>query len=111
VTFRRWDVIAVNYPFVEGHSAKRRPGLIISGEALHLAHDVYFVAMITTAKAGQQKDDIPIRDHLAAGLPEACVIRMTRVTTLSDQQIDRRLGAIAAGERNAVQRLLKQYVP
>ena len=68
------------------------------------------IPMITFEK-GQRKDDIPIGDHLAAGLPEACVIRMTRVTTLSDQQIDRRLGTITAGEQNAVQRLLKQYIP
>jgi mRNA interferase MazF len=111
VTFSRWDVVAVNYPFLEGHGSKRRPGLIISGDRLHQDHGVYLCAMITTAKAGQQSDDVPIKDHGAAGLPEACIVRVTRITTLSDAQIDRRIGTIAARERNAVQGLLKRFIP
>jgi len=111
VTFSRWDVIAVNYPFIEGHGSKRRPGLVISGERLHQDYGVYLCAMITTAKADQQRDDVPIKDHRAAGLPEACVVRVPRITTLSDAQIDRRLGTISAGDRNAVQGLIKRFIP
>ena len=30
MTFRRWDVVSVPFPFVEGHASKRRPALVVS---------------------------------------------------------------------------------
>lgn len=111
MTYDRWDVVAVLYPFLEGDQAKHRPALILSTERLHEKHGVHWVAMITTAKAGPREDDIPITDHKFAGLPEACVIRLSRLTTLGDQQIARRLGSIPPKQRNAVQALLKKYMP
>jgi mRNA-degrading endonuclease toxin of MazEF toxin-antitoxin module len=56
VTYKKWDVIAVPFPFVEGTEAKRRPALIVSSDALHAPHRVYWAMMITTAKAGVRPD-------------------------------------------------------
>ena len=109
--YKRWDVVAVEYPFIEGDTAKRRPALIVSSDALHQTHDVCWAAMITTARAGVRRDDVPVTDHRAAGLPEECVIRTTRLTTLSDAQIARRIGAITSRDRNAVAALIKRFLP
>ncbi len=46
-----------------------------------------------------------------AGLPESCVIRASRLTTLSDVQISYRLGSITAKDRRPVTGLLKKYLP
>jgi mRNA interferase MazF len=111
VTYSRWDVVAVPFPFIEGTESKRRPALIVSTEALHAAHGLYWAVMITTAKAGMQPDDLPIAEPAKAGLPADCVIRVSRLTTLSDQQIDRKLGTISPKLRNAVASLIKRYAP
>ncbi len=111
MTYRRWDVVAVHYPFIEGTEAKKRPALIVSSEALYEAHRVYWAAMITTAKAGVRPGDIAIADCRKAGLPEDCVIRLSRVTTVSDAQISHRTGAVVPKDRNAVAALLKRYLP
>jgi mRNA interferase MazF len=111
VTYDRWDVVVVAYPFLEGDQAKQRPALIVSSERLYQQHGLYWVAMITTAKAGLLEDDIPITDPQAAGLPDSCVIRVSRLTTLSDRQITRRRGTVPPRQRNAVQALLKKYMP
>jgi mRNA interferase MazF len=111
VTYSRWDVVAVVFPFLEGDQAKHRPALIVSSERLHEKHELYWVAMITTAKAGLREEDIPIANAELAGLPESCVIRVSRLTTLSDRQILRRLGSISPKQRNAVQALLRRYAP
>ncbi len=111
MTYRRWDVVAVHYPFIEGTEAKKRPALIVSSEALYEAHRVYWAAMITTAKAGVRPGDIAIADCRKAGLPEECVIRLSRVTTVSDAQISHRTGAVVPKDRNAVAALLKRYLP
>ncbi len=111
MTYKRWDVVAVPYPFIEGDEAKRRPALIVSGDDLNTTHGVYWVAMITSAKSGKRPEDIAVTDHQKAGLPESCVIRASRLTTLSDVQISYRLGSISVKDRRAVTGLLKKYLP
>ncbi len=111
MTYSRWDVVTVVFPFLEGDQAKHRPALIVSTERLYEKHELYWVVMITTAKAGMREDDIPISSPEPAGLPDSCVIRVSRLTTLSDRQIVRRLGSIQPKQRNAVQALLRKYAP
>jgi mRNA-degrading endonuclease toxin of MazEF toxin-antitoxin module len=109
--YKRWDVVAVAFPFVEGDAAKRRPAVIVSGDSLAVDHGVYWIAMITTAKAGIRPGDLPVTDHRKVGLPEDCVIRVSRITTLSEAQIARRLGSLTARDRTAVATLLRRYLP
>lgn len=89
MTFDRWDVVAVAFPFLEGTDAKRRPALVVSAERLRREQGVYWVAMITTAKSGRHADDVVV----------------------GDAQIARRLGDIAPKDRNAVSALLRRYAP
>ena len=69
VTYRRWDVVAVDYPFLEGADSKRRPAVVVSTEALREEAGVYWLMMITTAKAGVRRGDIAVSDAAKAGLP------------------------------------------
>ncbi len=111
MTFRRWDVVVVGYPFIEGDQVKKRPALIVSSDALHATHGVYWIVMITTAKAGLRAADIPITDPRLVGLPTDCVIRVPRLTTLSNAQIQYRRGSITARDRTAVAAVLKKFLP
>lgn len=111
MTYKRWDVVAVPYPFIEGGEAKRRPALIVSADDLNASHGVYWVAMITSAKSGKRPEDIAVTDHRKAGLPESCVIRASRLATLSDLQIAYRLGSITSKDRRAVTGFLKKHLP
>jgi mRNA interferase MazF len=108
VTFERWQVISVPFPFVEGHGGKRRPALVISTDAFHRAHRACFGAMITTARHMQdlRPDDIPIRDLVRAGLPRPCVIRVARVATFEWSEAIHPVGSLSPAERQPVSRLL-----
>ncbi len=110
-TFKRFDVVAVTYPFLEGDQTKRRPGLVVSADSLAATHGVYWIMMVTTAKAGLRPADIPIGNHRAVGLPEPCVIRPSRLTTVGELQIQRRLGSLGARDRRAVEYVLRQWLP
>lgn len=111
MTFRRWDVVVVEFPYIEGMDSKRRPALIVSTDRLHRGHRLYWTVMITTAKAGMRADDIRVTNHEQAGLPEDCVIRVPRMSAFLDNQIQRRLGTITAKDRTAVSALLHRYMP
>lgn len=110
VTYKKWDVVAVPFPFIEGTEAKKRPALVVSSDTLHATHRIYWAMMITTAKAGARPDDIHIGNPKGAGLPADCVIRPGRMTTLGEAQIERRIGVIGAKERNAVANILRRYL-
>ena len=108
---KRWDVVRLTFPYLEGHDAKKRPALIVSTEALTANYRVLWAMMITTAKGGTLAEDIPIKDPASAGRPEDCVIRPSRLFTVSQDLLDRRLGAIKPQERNAVTAFLKKHIP
>jgi mRNA interferase MazF len=111
VTYSRWDVVAVHFPFLEGTDAKRRPALIVSSDRLHKEQALFWIVMITTAKTGKRPGDIEVTNIERAGLPENCVIRVARITAVSEGQIARRLGDVTNKDRTAVIALLKQYAP
>jgi mRNA interferase MazF len=111
VICKRWDVVRLTFPYVEGHDTKKRPALIVSTETLTASCRVLWAMMITTAKGGMLAEDIPIKDHTSAGLPEECVIRPSRLFTISIDLLDRRLGTIKPQERNAVAAFLKKHIP
>ena len=111
MTFSRWDVVALDFPFLEGTDSKRRPALIISSDRLRKDFGLYWIVMITTAKAGLRPDDIVIADRERAGLPQDCVIRVSRIAVVAENQVTRRLGDITPKDRNAVVALLRRYLP
>jgi mRNA-degrading endonuclease toxin of MazEF toxin-antitoxin module len=111
VTFKRWDVVRMTFPYLEGHDAKKRPALIVSTEALAASHKVLWAVMITTAKGGTLPEDIAVTDPVEAGLVEDCVIRPSRLFTVSADLLDRRLGSIKPRDRNAVAAFLKKHMP
>ncbi len=111
MTFRRWDIISVPFPFIEGHATKRRPALVVSTDAFHRAHRTCFGAMITTARHMQdlRPDDIEIADLGAAGLRQPCVIRVARIATFEWGDQIRRVGKLHLRERQGVQTLLQRW--
>jgi mRNA-degrading endonuclease toxin of MazEF toxin-antitoxin module len=108
---QRWDVVSVPFPFVEGYDIKRRPAVIISTDVLHRSHDLAYAAMVTTARdmTDLRLHDIVVNNAAAAGLPEKCVIRPSRITAIELSKNIRRLGSLSAQERRAVQAVLKQW--
>jgi mRNA interferase MazF len=112
VTFRRWDVLSVPFPFVERHASKRRPALVVSTDTFHRAHRACFGAMITTARHMQdlRPDDIEIGDLAKAGLPRPCVIRLARVATFEWGDQIRRVGTLHRPERHAIETLLQRWL-
>ena len=111
MTYERWDVVAVDFPFIEGMEAKRRPALIVSSDKLRQEHGLYWTLMVTTAKGGQRAEDIPVSNLDRAGLSVPCVIRASRIAAIAERGIARRIGDIAPRDRSAVSALLKRYLP
>lgn len=102
MTFSRFDVVVVPFPFTDRSTTVRRPALILSDpETFGIATGQSLMAMITRAAGTRWPHDHAVDDRATAGLPEACFVRM-KLFTLDHRLILRRLGALGNSDAIAV---------
>lgn len=89
------DVVVVPFPFTDLPVTKRRPALVLSAAAFQKETGHAVCAMITTAQASAWPSDHAIGDLRAAGLTQACVVRM-KLFTIDAALVLRRAGRLAA---------------
>lgn len=101
MTFDRFAVHYVEFPFSDQPRRKGRPALVLTDPDFTHATGNVTVAMITSAKHSSWPGDCPIDDLGAVGLTQACKVRM-RFTTIATPRIGRFQGRLAAQDRMQV---------
>lgn len=111
MTFERWDVVAVPFPFTDRTASRRRPALVISdAAALGAPVGHHVLAMITSATHRRRPLDVEIEDRARAGLPAPSVVRM-KLFTLDERLVDRRVGTLAGADASRVMASLARLFP
>lgn len=108
VSYERFDVVKVPFPFTDKAQAKKRPALILSANTPFNAparHSV--LAMITSAKNSAWPLDVGVTDLTAAGLPAPSVVRM-KLFTLDHRLVLGKIGCLGASDEAAVTRALEK---
>lgn len=107
MTFDRYSVVVVPFPFTDRAQSKRRPALILSDTPRFgslIGHSV--MAMITSARNAPWPLDVPIQDLGSAGLSAPSVVRM-KLFTLDHRFVLARKGTLSANDRAAVEQALR----
>lgn len=110
MTYERFDVVVVPFPFLDSSASKRRPAVVISHEAAFNApagHSV--MAMITSAGNAPWPLDRPVQDISSAGLSAPSVVRM-KLFTLDNRFVLRRAGKLSSRDGKALAAALKTLV-
>ena len=108
-TLTQWDVVVVPFPFSNQPGTKRRPALVLSANSFNRrGHAV--LAMITSAAHHPWPGDVNVNDLKAAGLTKPCLVRL-KLFTLDQRLIIKRLGHLAATDRQPVSQQLHTYLP
>lgn len=112
MSFERFSVVRVPFPFTDRNASKNRPALVLSDAASFntpAGHSV--MAMITSAANPPWPLDCPIADLAAAGLPAPSVVRF-KLFTLDHRLVRGQIGALsdrdAAMVRSGLARLLER---
>jgi mRNA interferase MazF len=99
VSFERFSVVVVPFPFADRASVRRRPAVVVSNkETLGDLAGHSVMAMVTSSANPPWPLDVEITDLQSAGLPKPSVTRM-KLFTLDDRLVLRvagRLGAVDA---------------
>ncbi len=106
MSYERFTVVRVPFPFTDRNASKNRPVPVLSAAARFNAPSVHSVmAMINSAENAPWPLDCPIADLAAAGLPAPSVVRF-KLFTLDHRLVRGALGALAPGDASAVEAAL-----
>ncbi len=95
MTFDRFTVVRVPFPFTDRDSAKNLPALVLSTSAAFNAASCHSVmAMITSSANARWPLDCALQDHAAAGLPAPSTVRF-KLFTLDHRLVRGELGRLA----------------
>jgi mRNA interferase MazF len=95
VTFERFSVVRVPFPFTDREATKSRPALVLSDpDAFNSPAGHSVMAMITSAANPPWPLDCPITDLGAAGLPAPSKVRF-KLFTLDHRLVRGRLGRLS----------------
>jgi mRNA interferase MazF len=96
VSFERFAVVRVPFPFTDRNATKNRPALVLSDAAafnVPAGHSV--MAMITSQGNAPWPLDCPLTDIAAAGLPAPSLVRF-KLFTLDQRLVRGELGKLSA---------------
>ena len=68
MSYDRFDVILVLFPFTEKKAHKQRPAIVLSDKVFAEVHGHSICAMVTTAGTTSWPSDLVISDYVGAGL-------------------------------------------
>jgi mRNA interferase MazF len=110
VTFDRFSVVRVPFPFTDRTATKNRPALILSDAALFnrpIGHSV--MAMITSVSHAPWPLDCPLGDLAAAGLPAPSMVRF-KLFTLDHRLVRGELGHLGPADEGKVRHALMELL-
>jgi mRNA interferase MazF len=110
MSFDRWAVVVVPFPFTDRDTHKRRPALVLSNRGEFGGQAGQSVmAMITSATHASWPLDVVLTDRETAGLPAASLVRM-KLFTLDDRLVLRQLGTLGSADREAARKALDRLL-
>jgi len=110
VTFERFAVVRVPFPFTDREATKNRPALVLSDpHAFNTPAGHSVMAMITSAGNPSWPLDCPIADLGAAGLPAPSKVRF-KLFTLDHRLVRGQLGRLGADDETRVRQGLARLL-
>jgi mRNA interferase MazF len=102
-------VVVVPFPYSDRLAEKRRPAVVVSGQAVAEAGFVW-IAMITSANNPAMGGDQAIDDLVAAGLDAPSVVRPLKLACIEPALILRRIGTLPPLAAGAVFKAIRDRI-
>ncbi len=110
MTYKKYDVVVVPFPFTDQNSDKRRPALVLSEHKnFNNITENCVLAMITSEKNPAWPLDTQIGSIQKAGLSFPSKVRM-KIFTLDSRLILRKIGGLSAKDQKAVKENLHRLL-
>lgn len=108
MSFEFGDVILVPFPFTSQIAVKKRPAVVVSGQAYNMARpDIIVMAITSQVRPTPSFGDVWVSEWNAAGLLKPSVIKPV-LATLEQRLILRRLGKLGASDQTALRKAIAE---
>lgn len=97
------EIVLLSFPFADAAEVKRRPALVLLDTG-----DEDIVVGRVTSQVAQGPFDVEFAEWRKAGLLLPSVARVHKVATLEKRLVERRLGALTAGDWAQVRAVIQQ---
>ncbi len=108
MTFEKWDVVVVPFPFTDRNESKRRPALVLSNRKFN-GHGHTVMAMITSSAHGPWPGDTILGQYESAGLDRPCTVRL-KLFTLDNRIVLERISRLSHADAKAVAANIAKYI-
>ena len=109
MTYRKWDIVLVPFPFTDQKTTKKRPALVISPNDYNRYGDVIIVFVTSNLRADPKPGDYLIKTWQKARLPKPSMIRM-KFATVFQSMITRKLGRLSNEDQEGFRSLLVEFL-
>lgn len=103
MTYNRFDVVLVHFPFSEKQGQKKRPAIVLTAQDFNERHAHALCAMVTTASNTKWETDMPVQAYIEAELRTPCVVRM-KWFTVAAMLILGRVGTLQPEDQASLRR-------
>jgi mRNA interferase MazF len=94
--YRQGDVLLVPFPFTDQSAVKRRPAVVMSGDAYNRVHPDVILAPVTS-QIRHTSDEISLAHWQAAGLLKLSVVKPI-LSSFDVNLVRRKLGALSISD-------------
>jgi mRNA-degrading endonuclease toxin of MazEF toxin-antitoxin module len=108
ITYKKWDIVLVPFPFTNLTTNKKRPALIISPDKYNAEEDVVITFITSRMDLKYRIGDYKIEEWELADLPKPSMIRM-KFATLDKSIIINKLGKLSENDRDDFSKQLLDF--
>ena len=100
--YSRGDIVLIPFPFTDAPAEKKRPAVVVSGDAYMAETIDLLVAMITSrSRLTPRPGDHRLADWRSAGLVGPSTVR-ARLATVHSKRVIRRLGVVSIADMTGI---------
>jgi mRNA interferase MazF len=97
MSYKFGDIVILDYPFTDGVTSKRRPGLVLIPED---DGDILFARITSTERAGAF--EVALQDWRDEGLLHPSVVRLSKLVSLESALVEKHIGALSQRDTTAI---------
>lgn len=108
MTYKKWEIILVPFPFTDLTTTKKRPALIISPNEYNKHLDVVITFITSKLDLESKIGDYKIKDWEFSNLPKPSMLRM-KFATIDKSMIIKKLGKLTDKDIIGFRKLLLSF--
>jgi len=108
MSYRKWDIVLVPFPFTDLKTQKKRPALVLSPEHYNSGPDIVILFITSNLSAFGRPGDYKLSEWKSSGLPKPSMTRM-KFATINKSLVLKKLGSVTKADQELINEKLSVF--